>query len=235
MLKPEEIRNRKLLKTLIVVGSILFLGVITYGIGWPMLRMVDDPDRFRAWVDSHGLWSDLAFIGMMVIQTVIALIPGEPFEIAAGYAFGIWEGTALCIISTVIGSAIIFWLMHRFGMKVALLFFSQEKLESLPLFKKEKKTKAVLLFLMILPGTPKDLISYAAGLTNIPFWPWMGIVAVSRIPSAITSIIGGDALGSKQYVLMIIVFAVTLAVSGLGWLIYHLYCKHSKHRKSDKE
>lgn len=233
MHKPEEIRNQKRLKAWILIGSVLFLGLITYAVGRPMLKMVDDPTQFRAWVAGHGLWSDVAFVLMMVLQTVIALIPGEPFEIAAGYAFGIWEGTALCIVATLIGSAIIFWLMHRFGIKVALLFFSQEKLESLPLRKKGSKARAVVLFLMILPGTPKDLISYAAGLTDIRFWPWMGIVAVSRIPSAITSIIGGDALGSKQYLLMIIVFAATLAVSGIGWLIYYWYCK--KHNRSGKE
>lgn len=228
MLQPEEFRRKKLLKTLVVVFAVLFTAGITYCIGRPMLRMVRDPDRFRAWVAGHGLWGDLAFIGMMVIQTVIALIPGEPFEIVAGYAFGIWEGTALCIISVLIGSAVIYWLMHRFGVKVALLFFTREKLESLPLFTKEKKANAVLFFLLILPGTPKDLISYAAGLSRISFWPWMGIVAVSRIPSIITSIIGGDCLGTRDYVLTIVVFAATLAVSGLGLLIYHQYCRHKK-------
>lgn len=47
--------------------------------------------------------------GMMVLQVVVAVIPGEALEIGAGYAFGAWEGLLLCLIGAAIGSAIIFF------------------------------------------------------------------------------------------------------------------------------
>lgn len=62
-----------------------------------MLKFVSEPEKFRAWVDGHGIYGRLAFIGMMVLQVFIAIIPGEPLEIGAGYAFGMWEGTLLCM------------------------------------------------------------------------------------------------------------------------------------------
>lgn len=84
-----------------------------------------------------------------------------------------------------------------------------------------------MLFLIIfmIPGTPKDLLSYVAGLTDISFPVWLMICSLGRIPSIITSTIGGNALGTKNYWFAIAVFAVTMAVSGVGIWIYDRICK----------
>lgn len=216
---------------LILVFAILFMLLIAYFVGRPMVRLVKNPDEFREWVDSHGFWGDLAFVGMMVLQVVIAIIPGEPFEIGAGYAFGFWEGTLLCIAAIAIGSAIIYWMTHWLGTRFALLFFSQEKLDSLSFLNNEKKVETLVFLLMFLPGTPKDLLSYAAGLTKIPFWHWIGIVCVARLPSLVTSTIGGNALGVQDYVFSIVVFGATLLLSAAGMLIYRGYCRRRKRKK----
>ena len=87
----------------------------------------------------------------------------------------------------------------------------------------------------MLPGTPKDLLSYFAGLTDIRFPVWLLICSFGRIPSIITSIVGGDALGEGNYTYAILVFAVTLAVSGVGLFVYNQIClKHAgKTKKED--
>lgn len=227
-------KKRKLLGILILIFAIAFMLLIAYLVGVPMVKLVKNPEKFRLWISSHGFWGDLAFIGMMVLQVVIAVIPGEPFEIGAGYAFGFWEGSALCVLAIAIGSAMIYALMHLVGRRFALLFFSQEKLDSVSFLNNEKKLDAVMFLLMFLPGTPKDLLSYAAGLTRMPFWRWMLIVTVARIPSVLTSTIGGNALGMKNYVFSIVVFSATLLVSLLGLLLYKRICRR-KSRKKDKE
>ena len=66
--------------------------------GPELLAFVADAPRFRAWVEERGLWGRAAFVGMMAVQIIAAMIPGEPLEIAAGYAFGTVEGTALCLL-----------------------------------------------------------------------------------------------------------------------------------------
>mgnify|MGYP000043083382 CR=1 FL=1 len=43
-------------------------------------------------MDSHGFGGKLAMVGMMVLQVVVAVIPGEALEIGAGYAFGAGRG-----------------------------------------------------------------------------------------------------------------------------------------------
>ena len=46
---------------------------------------------FRQWVDAHGFGGKMAMVGMMVLQVVVAVIPGEPLKSGAG-CFGAWEG-----------------------------------------------------------------------------------------------------------------------------------------------
>ena len=81
-----------------VIIFVLSSAAIFWFIGRPMLKFVSAPEQFRAWVDGHGIWGRIAFIGMMALQIVVAVIPGEPLEIGAGYAFGIWEGTARTLL-----------------------------------------------------------------------------------------------------------------------------------------
>ena len=161
---------------------------------------------------------------------IIAFIPGEPLEILGGYAFGTIEGTLLFLISSTIGSVLIFLLVRKFGMRFAEIFFTKEKLQSLNFLKSSSKKNYLFFIIYALPGTPKDLLSYFAGFTDMKLSVWLFICTVGRLPSLITSIIGGSALGTKNYTSAIIVFAVTAVISGLGLLIYN---KISKKRGND--
>ena len=204
----------------IVVSVLVFVFV-----GIPVIRFISEPEKFRAWVEERGVGGKLAFVGVVILQVIVALIPGEPFEIAAGYAFGAVEGTILCIAATTVGSICVFLLVRKFGEKLVEVFFPQKKLRDLRFLKSSPRRDFLFLVVFAVPGTPKDLLSYFAGLTDIRFPVWLLICSFGRIPSVITSTIGGDALGTKNYLFAVAVFAVTLAVSGLGLLTYNEICK----------
>ncbi|MEE1280461.1 MAG: TVP38/TMEM64 family protein, partial [Oscillospiraceae bacterium] len=74
--------------------------------------------------------------------------------------------------------------------------------------------------IMLIPGTPKDLLSYFAPLTKMKLSTWMLIVSITRIPSIITSSIGGSALNEQKYMFAGVAFAITILISGIGVLIY---------------
>ncbi len=93
-------------------------------------------------------------MGMVIVQVIIALIPGEPFEIAAGYAFGAWEGTLLCLLASTIGSILVFSLVRRFGLRVVRLFFSPEKLHTLRFLKDSRGRDFLFFLIFLIPGTP---------------------------------------------------------------------------------
>ena len=188
--------------------------------GKPMLDLLSNPERFRAWVEERGLWGRAAFVGMMAVQIIAAMIPGEPLEIAAGYAFGTVEGTALCLLGALIGGAAVFLAVRRFGRRAVEAFFPPEKIDALPLLRSGRRLEGWLFVVFLFPGTPKDLLSYFIGLTDMKLGTWLCITAVARIPSIVTSTVTGDALGLKDYQFALIAFGVTLALSLLGILVY---------------
>ena len=200
--------------------------------GRPLIRFAQEPERFRQWVDQQGLWAHVLFTGMVILQVIVAVIPGEPLEIAAGYAFGAVEGTLLCVLGTFIGGILVFLLVRRFVLRAVEVFFPPEKLQKLRFLHNERRLSQWVFFIFFLPGTPKDLLCYFVGLTAMPLRTWVLISAVARLPSIITSTVGGNALGMGEYTFAVVVFAATLAISGLGMLLYRTVCSARERRKS---
>lgn len=205
---------------LAIAAFLALLAFLFVVVGMPMLRFLQNPQAFRLWVDSHGIWGRVAFVGMMLAQVVIAFIPGEPLEIAAGYAFGFWEGTFLCMAGAVLGSLLVFLFVRNWGIRVVEVFFPREKILSLRFLRDPKKRDILVFLLFFIPGTPKDVLTYCVGLTDMPLSTWLFISAVARIPSIATSTVGGNALGIQNYWFAILVFGVTLAISLCGFYIY---------------
>lgn len=199
---------------------VLLSAAVAWLIGKPLLQFVSEPDKFRQWVDSHGLLGPLAFLGMMLLQVFVAVIPGEPLEIGAGYAFGAVEGTILCILGAAIGSTLVFLFVRRFGVRAVEVFISREKIHSLRFLQNTRRVHLFLLVAFLLPGTPKDVLCYVAGLTTLKLGPFILISSICRLPSIVTSTIGGSALGSGQWGMAAIVFAATLVISAIGLWIY---------------
>jgi uncharacterized membrane protein YdjX (TVP38/TMEM64 family) len=81
--------------------------------------------------------------------------------------------------------------------------------------------------LMTIPGTPKDLLSYFAGLTPLTLGQWLRIVVIARIPSLVTSTISGGAAGEEQYLLSAVMLGIAFALSGAGLIYYRKICKEN--------
>lgn len=218
-------KEKKTFKILAFIIFLLFMGFFTWFIGKPIAQFVSDPERFKMWVDDYGILGKLVFVLMVFVQVVVALIPGEPLEMVAGYAFGAVEGTILCIIGITLGSLVVLLLVKRFGMRFVEIFFDSSKIQNLKFLKNEKRRNTFTFLLFFLPGTPKDLLTYFVGLTDMKISHFLFMVSVARLPSIITSTLGGDALGLKKYKLAIIIMIITLALSGAGYLIYSLIQK----------
>lgn len=216
---PVDCRSRRL-AALALAAFLVFMGAVCWFVGRPLIRFVSEPERFRLWVDQNGIWGRIAFLGMVLFQVIIAIIPGEPFEIGAGYAFGIVEGTGLCLLGTAMGSIAVFLLVRRFGGWVVEAFFPRDEIRNLKFLKNSRRLNLIAFIVMFIPGTPKDLISYFIGLTDMRLKTWILIVLIARIPSVITSTIGGNALGLRDYADAIIAFGIMAAISAAGILIY---------------
>jgi uncharacterized membrane protein YdjX (TVP38/TMEM64 family) len=199
---------------ILAAGVLVFVG-LTALLWQPLTNFVSTPESLRLWVQETGIWGVLVFAFLNIVQVVFAVIPGGPFEVAAGYIFGILPGTLLCDVAMTAGSVLVYLLVRRFGVKFVQLFISQEQMESVKFLKNTPKMRTVLFLLFLIPGTPKDVITYLVGLTDLPLSNWVFICFVGRFPAILFSALGGSALGDAQYGIVaaiVIVFAVCYVV-----------------------
>lgn len=224
----QNIKKQKII--IIAVMAFLFAAFAAVGVivGIPLVESASNPEHFRLWIDSLGLLGDFAYMALVVLQVVVAIIPGEPVEILGGYAFGAWHGTMLYLLGAFIGSLIVFLFVRKFGKVAAEVFFSKEKLDSLKFLHSSPKRAIIFSIIFTVPGTPKDLLVYFAGLTDMRLSTWLIISAFGRIPSAITSTIGGSALGDGKYTSALVSLGVAAALSLVGLLVYKFVIKDKK-------
>lgn len=228
-------KHKKVVSIAAFLIFLLFCAATGWFVGVPMVRLAKEPEQFRLWVEQFGIWGKLAFVAMVIVQVLVALIPGEPLELAAGYAFGVLEGSLLSMTGIVLGSWLIFALVRRFGVKLVEVFFSAKDIRQLGFLKDPKKTHVIAFLLMLIPGTPKDFLSYFAGLTKLTTSQWLLTVVIARIPSLITSTVTGAAAGEKNYILAAVMLLVTLVLSGCGLLYYRSLCKIQNEECSDSQ
>ena len=189
---------------------------------------ISDPSAVRAYVGAHPWLCRLAFVGVNALQIVLAFLPGEPIELAAGYAFGFWEGTLVCLVASAFASSLVFFATRRWGWKLVGVFFDRAKLEEFSWLKKTARLELAMFIIFLIPGTPKDFLTYFAGLTDMRYRMLLPIVTVGRIPSVITSTIAAAAFGSGSYGVMAVALAVTLARALAGGGIYAAYVRREK-------
>ena len=218
-------KKKKIIAGILIGLSIVVIGLVGWFIGIPLIRSAGNPQEFRDWVNEKGAWGPVVYVSLFVFQILIAFIPGEPLEIAAGYVFGTIEGTLLCILAASIGSILVLLIVRKFGKPVLEIFFEKEKIENLKFLKTSQKKIVIFMILFLVPGTPKDMLCYYGGLTDISMPLLIFICTVCRIPAIITSTIGGDALGTGQYGFAIAVFLITAALSAAGIYIYNRFSK----------
>ena len=182
-------------------------------------------DDFRDYVRSFGVLAPLVMLGLQILQVFIALIPGEIVESAAGYVLGPWLGTAVCYLGIAIASILIFSLTRRYGVRLVEVFISREKIKELRFLNTERKRDTLIFLLFFIPGTPKDLLTYFVGLTDIRLRTFLLLSMVARIPSVITSTFGGHLLGQERYIGAVILYCITGLLSLVGMVGYNRYLK----------
>lgn len=211
-----RVLRRRVLIGLVAAASITALLCWEYLPG--LLAWLADARAVRAFVSDHAFVSRLAMLGINIVQVLLAFLPGEPVELASGYAFGFWEGTALCLVASGLATSMIYWATRRWGWKLVGLFFDRSLFDRFSWLKSAKRLELIMLIVFLIPGTPKDFLTYFAGLTNMRFLPVVLIATFGRIPSIVTSTIAASAVGSGNWPLVactLVASAFLLAVSGL--------------------
>lgn len=185
----------------------------------PYIKNLGDPQMralYKQKIDSMGIGGFFVLLGIQVLQVVVAIIPGEPVELLAGLLFGGILGLIVCLIGILIGTAIIYFLVKKFGKPLVDLVVPQDKFKKLKFLQDERKVEIVLFVLFIIPGTPKDLLTYLAPLTSVRPGVFFVIATLARIPAIVTSTFAGAALYQENFVFSAVMLGVSILLAVIG-------------------
>ncbi len=220
---------RKYRKTFLSIAiQIVTIGLACAILYQPMMAFLADPVSLKSQLQSYGFWGIVVMILIIAGQVVFAFLPGEIVEVLAGFIYGDIIGMVVCLLGMSLGTIVIFGMVKLFGNSILYKMIDKEELHKVRFLQDSKRLDMLLFMIFFIPGTPKDLITYFAPLLEIKLGKFLLITMFARIPSIITSTIGGNAIGEKNYLFSIVVFIVTVIISLIGIFIYQKYIVKNK-------
>lgn len=201
-------------------------------LGRELMSVISDRQIFKTWLDSFPIPANAVFVFIRSFQTVVKIIPAEPLEIGSGYVWGTFGGFFYCMLGTEIGSLVILALTRVFGVRFVRLFVDIDKINEWSFIRNSKRKYLLLFIIYLIPGTPKDIITYFVGLTDTRFLPFLIITGIARIPAIISSTYCGSSLIDNNYTLFIAVFAVITVFSALGTYFGMKYIKKLRQKEN---
>ncbi len=202
---------------------------------WSTIKDLFAQDSFNAVLDevqSTGVRGILFLLAIEFLQVVVAFIPGEVVQIAAGLVYGPWLGSLIVLLGCVISSAFVFVLVHKLGAPFVQAMVSTRHLEQFRAFEKTGKLNIIVFMLFFIPGLPKDVFTYLVPLTDMPMKTFVLISNTARIPGIFVSTYAANSIAEGDYVESIIIFAIAAVIALIGALckdkLLNLLAKVSK-------
>jgi len=126
-----------------------------------------------------------------------------------------------------LGTAAVMALVRAFGIRIVGLFFSPDKITSMRWLRDSRRFEMLLFLCFLIPGTPKDLLTYVAGLGSSSIGRIVAITTVGRIPSIVSSTLAAGAFGDGNYLGAALVIALTAVLAAAGVIAYRQLAKRS--------
>ena len=216
-------KNRKFFIKAVSVAVLIVVLIFITILCIPIVRMLATPEGregLENLVDRNIVLGLAVYLFLQVLQVVVALIPGGVIQILGGVLFGNFWGLILCCAGILVGSAIVFGVVRKFGMPVVEAFIDRKGIKRFEFLNDVKKVEMVVFILFLIPGMPKDALTYIAPLTKIKASSFLAISMLGRLPAIIMSILFGANLGDGNILSAVIIFLV-VAIVGIVGILYN--------------
>ncbi len=236
----EKVKNKtkkqKILTSLKIFGGVIAIALLVYiSIElFPLMTKLTTTEgqvEFKKKIDSMGFLGMLMLFGLQFAQIFLVVLPGEPLEILAGMCYGSIGGMLFIFASVFIISALIVFLVKFLGEKFVYDIWGKEKVKKIKkskVFRNPKKVQLLLIILFLIPGTPKDLLTYIGALLPINSIEFILISTFARFPSIISSTIAGANIAMGDFKTMAIVYGITIVVTIVAVVVVSKLDKNTK-------
>lgn len=175
----------------------------------PLIRLLSSEHGQEIIIEkmqSFGIFAPLLFVLLQVLQVVVAVIPGGPVPIIGGILFGQWGGLFLSLAGFFLGTVLVYYLVQWIGRPLVDRFVPESHFKKFDFLLEGKRTELLIFLVFLLPGLPKDALTYLFILTTL-----------GRTPATVLTVFMGKSLWEGNFTLAIVLAAiiVVLAVAGI--------------------
>lgn len=181
-----------------------------------IIEMIRNPNVLKTNLTAYGNKSIFVFLAIQIVQVVIPAIPGEVVQLAGGYIYGTIWGALYSSIGILFGSILSFYISRILGYRLVKLIISENHMKKLEYLTHTSKSEVATFILFLIPGMPKDIMTYLAGLTPISPTGFFVLAITARFPGILISSFIGAHLEQKQYHEVAIVAVVALMLTVLS-------------------
>lgn len=207
---------------LIKLGGLLaffaVIGLIGF-LAWPTIHEIFEEgglDLLIQRMHEAGPVGVFILLGLQVLQVIVAFIPGEVVQVAAGMLYGPIGGTLVVLLGVVIASSIVFQLVHVLGAPFVRAMVSDSFLDKFREFEKSGKLNVIVFILFLIPGLPKDVFTYIVGLTDMKLGTFLLLSTLGRVPGVFVSSYAASSIMEGDYLTSAIMFGVLAILAVLG-------------------
>jgi uncharacterized membrane protein YdjX (TVP38/TMEM64 family) len=212
---------RKLLSFL----QLLLLGIIVIGIPLYILlvqpqwiEQVNSLEKAELYLKSYQSQSYVIYLGVQVLQIIISIIPGQFMNMAAGWLFGFPISFVLSTVGAIVGTFLTFHMAKLLGRKAVKTLVNPEKYDHFLKRLNSKRAYVTVFVLYLVPGLPKDILGYLAGVSDVKFIPFLVISIIGRLPALAVSIMVGSMLYKESYIGVVIISIIMVGIFIWGFV-----------------
>lgn len=214
-LTKDKIKENRLRIFLILISIPLIIGA--YQLFFRHSTMFRNPEEFKQWILSYGSFSIIMFVLIQILQVVIFFIPGEVTQVAGGYIFGALWGSILSSAGILMGSTLGYLFAKYFIKKYVIRMIEKRNLKRFKKVLDAGSNKIVILIIYLIPGIPKDVLVYVAGVSNVTLVDFILYSSIGRFPWILASAFFGEGIHMENYSSMIMIAIVAIALFILGF------------------
>ncbi len=183
-------------------------------------------DQALTWIEAQGVLGAVFFVLLYIVTTVV-LVPGSILTLGAGAIYGVFWGTVVVSISSVLGATLAFLIgRHYAGDWVSRQIEKYPKFEAINSAISEGGKKIVFL-IRLSPAFPFNFLNYAFGITKVSLPDYVVASWAGMLPGTVLYVYlgslagelaragaaGGEGRSALEWTFLIVGFIATIAVT----------------------
>lgn len=176
------------------------------------VRLYRDNVFLKETVAAWGWAAPIVFIAIQALQVIISPIPGEITGPVGGALFGTFWGVVYSTVGLTAGTLFCFALGRLYGEPLVRPWLSEHHWNRMN-FILEAEGAIFCFIIYLIPGFPKDIVSYLFGISPIPFWVFALVSTLGRLPATWVSSYVGAHVAEHKFIYAFLLLALVLAVT----------------------